>query len=175
LALRILIKILLLLSLFCSLGAYADDESLKIGVGDVLSIVVYNEADLTVRAKVGQSGRLSVPLIGDILVVNKTTQQLSNELEVAFKNGYLVHPSVSVIVEAYRPFYIKGAVKAAGAYEFVLGLTLDQAIAIAGGLKDRASKDKWYILRGVERKKIKAKKNSKVYPGDIITIEESIF
>jgi len=175
LVLQTLTKLLFLLGLITTLFAFASEEKFVIGAGDSISIVVYNEPDLTVHTKVGQSGRVRIPLIGDINVINKTSKQLSDELETAFKDGYLVHPSVSVIIDSYRPFFIKGAVKSAGAYDFVFDLTVDQAVAIAGGLKDRASKDKWYILRGIQREKIKVKKSTKVIPGDIITIEESVF
>lgn len=174
-ALQILTKLLFLLSIIVSLFANASEEQFVIGAGDSISIVVYNEPDLTVHTKVGQSGRVRIPLIGDINVINKTSKQLSDELEVAFKDGYLVHPSVAVTIDSFRPFFIKGAVKSAGAYDFVFGLTVDQAVAIAGGFKDRASKDKWYILRGSKRNKTKVKKSTKVLPGDIITIEESVF
>lgn len=150
-------------------------ESFIIGTGDVLAVEVYNERDLTVRAKVGQSGKLRFPLLGDVEVVGKTPAELSKELEEAYFDGYLVNPSVSVVIESYRPFYIRGAVLKAGAYEFEYDLTVDQAIAIAGGLKDRASKSDWFVIRGPEKERIKVTKDAKVLPGDIIEIEESLF
>lgn len=150
-------------------------ESFIIGTGDVLTIEVYNERDLTVRAKVGQSGKLRIPLLGDIEVVGKTPAELSRELEDAYFDGFLVNPSVSVVIESYRPFYIRGAVLKAGAYDFEYGLTVDQAIAIAGGLKDRASKSDWFVIRGPDKERIKVSKDAKVLPGDIIEIEESLF
>ena len=169
-----LLTIAITLLCYCNIS-FAEDKALLIGIGDTLSISVYNERDLSVQVKVEPSGYISVPLLGQVLAVNKTTKVLGHELESAFLDGYLVNPRVSVVVTSFPPFYIKGAVKSPGSYEFVPGLTIDQAIAIAGGLKDRASKDHWYILRGIKRTKLKAKKNSKVVSGDIITIEESIF
>lgn len=146
-----------------------------IGAGDVVVIEVYNERDLTVRAKIDPSGVLRIPLLGDVMVAGKSCKQLSKELESAYFDGYLVDPSVSVVIESYRPFFIRGAVSQSGVYNFEYNLTVDQAIAIAGGLKDRASKREWYIIRGNEKVRVKVSKESSVFPGDIIEIEESLF
>lgn len=156
------------------INAFAS-EDFEIGAGDTILIDVYNEKDLYVRARIGKNGTLKFPLIGIISVSGKTTKQLEVELEAALFDGYLVDPDVSVAIESFRPFYIKGAIKSAGAYEFKFDLTVDQAIAVAGGLKDRASKKDWYIIRGSEKIRSKATKETIVMPGDIIEIEESIF
>ena len=116
-----------------------------------------------------------MPLIGEIVVSGKTSKELSEELELAYFDGYLVSPSVSVVIESYRPFFIRGAVGKSGAYQFEYDLTVDQAIAIAGGLKDRASKKNWYVIRGVEKARIKVTKEFRIFPGDILEIEESLF
>ena len=157
------------------LGYAASEDEITIGAGDTIVIDVYNERDLFVRAKVDRTGVVRVPLIGDINVFDKTTKQLSRELEIAFEDGYLVKPSVSVTIEAFRPFYIGGAVNQPGSYDYELDLTVDKAIAIAGGLKDRASSKNWFIIRGKDETKIPVTNKSKVKPGDIITIGESIF
>jgi polysaccharide export outer membrane protein len=154
--------------------AFSSDD-ITIGAGDTIVIDVYNERDLFVRTKVDKTGIVRVPLVGDILVVDKTTKVLSRELEAAFEDGYLVRPSVSVTIEAFRPFYIGGAVNDPGSYEFELDLTVDKAIAIAGGLKDRASSKNWFIIRGNNKDKLPVTAKSKVKPGDIVTIGESIF
>ena len=146
-----------------------------IGVGDTLVISVYNEADLFVKVKVDSTGVVKMPLIGEVKVKEKSPSVLEQEIEAALFDGYLTEPDVSVTVAEFRPFFIKGAVKLPGAYDFRLNLTVNQAIAIGGGLKDRASKSDWYILRGANREKISVSKENQVAPGDIIQIEESIF
>ncbi len=153
----------------------ATDDEITIGAGDTIVIDVYNERDLFVRTKVDKTGLVRVPLIGDIQVADKTTKMLSRELEAAFDDGYLVQPSVSVTIESFRPFYIGGAVNEPGSYNYELDLTVDKAIAIAGGLKDRASNKNWFIIRGANKEKIPVNDKSKVKPGDILTIGESIF
>jgi polysaccharide export outer membrane protein len=166
---------LLLLTFFWTSGVFAANDEFSIGPGDVIVIKVYNEPDLSVKANVSQSGILKIPLVGDIVVAGKTSKELSEELEMAYFDGYLVNPSVSVMIESYRPFFIRGAVSKSGAYKFEYDLTVDQAIAIAGGLKDRASKRDWYVIRGVEKSRLKVTKESRIFPGDILEIEESLF
>ncbi len=172
---QFLTLILSLLALLWSSGVFAVNDEFDIGSGDIIAIKVYNEPDLSVKANVGQSGILKMPLIGEIVVAGKTSKELSEELEMAYFDGYLVNPSVSVVIESYRPFFIRGAVSKSGAYKFEYDLTVDQAIAIAGGLKDRASKKGWYVIRGVEKSRIKVTKESRIFPGDILEIEESLF
>lgn len=174
-ALRILAFILLNSFLCISSFASENDEQFVLGVGDKIVVEVYNESDLTTRARIDKSGVIKFPLIGHISVVNKTPKELTRELENAFFDGYLVAPLVSVLVEEYRPFFIRGEVRLPGIYAYTLGLTVDQAIAVAGGLKDRASRSKWHVIRGEDKRKIKVKAEAKILPGDIINIDSSIF
>lgn len=153
----------------------AEDEQFKIGVGDKIIVTVYNEPDLTVRARIDKSGVVNFPLLGNLSVSNKTPKQLANELEQKLLDGYMVKPLVSVLIEEYRPFYIRGEVRSPGVYPFSLELTVDQAVAIAGGLKDRASRSGWYIVRGENKNKLDVEKDTKILPGDVITIKASLF
>jgi polysaccharide export outer membrane protein len=104
-----------LLALLCCFEGLAANDEFDIGPGDVIAIKVYNEPDLSVEANISQSGILKMPLIGDIVVTGKTSKELSEELEIAYFDGYLVNPSVSVVIESYRPFFIRGAVNKSGA------------------------------------------------------------
>lgn len=164
----------LLISFLCQ-PAMANEDQFMIGPGDVIEISVYNEPDLRVRAKIGASGILRIPLIGNVSVIGKTPKLLGSELEVALDDGYLVNPSVSVFIASFRPFYIRGSVNRPGSYTFEFDMTVDQAIAVAGGLKDRASNTNWTILRGPDKNKLDATPETKVFPGDIIEIKESFF
>lgn len=177
-AIRILIRLLISLTLLCSYcthgqGAMAGEYA--IGVGDTIVISVYNEKDLFVRNQVDVTGVVKIPLIGGINVIDKSPSVLEREIEAALFDGYLVDPDVTVSVERYRPFYVKGAVKLPGSYEFRLNLTVEQAIAIGGGLRDRASKSAWYVVNGTDKQKRKVTKADLIKPGDTLHIEESIF
>jgi polysaccharide export outer membrane protein len=170
-----LLKLMLAATFLCTALVCAEEDKITIGSGDVVIIDVYNEKDLYVKAQVPKSGLLRIPLLGDIDVVGKTPVELSQFLEEAYLDGYLVLPSVSVLIDSFRPIYVRGAVKSAGSFKFELDLTVDQAIAIAGGLKDRASKSNWYVIRGKNKERIKVSKESRIFPGDILDIEESLF
>jgi protein involved in polysaccharide export with SLBB domain len=169
------LKLMLVATFLLPATMWAEEEKITIGSGDVVIIDVYNEKDLYVKAQVPKSGLLRIPLLGDIDVVGKTPVELSQFLEEAYLDGYLVLPSVTVLIDSFRPIYVKGAVKSAGSFKFELDLTVDQAIAIAGGLKDRASNSNWYVIRGKDKERIKVTKESRIFPGDILDIEESLF
>ena len=150
-------------------------QEYKIGAGDVIQISVYGEPDLALVSKVGKSGYVDFPLIGMVKVTEDTPAKIATVLEGKLKDGYLVNPNVMVVVQEFRPFFIHGEVKRPGRFKFQTDLTIEQAIAIAGGLKDRASSSQWKILREGETTALVADKNTRVFPGDVITIEKSFF
>jgi len=176
LAARILTKaVCLLYILMLHKFSQAAQTDFEVGIGDELSVTVYNEPDLNVTSLVGPTGKLTIPLLGDMQVAGLTPAQLAKQLEQAYFNGYLVNPNVTVKVINYRPFYIRGAVNNAGAFSYVVNLTVDQAIAVGGGLKERASSRDWIIYREFSSEPIKVSKDTLVAPGDIIEIRESLF
>lgn len=148
-----------------------------LGQGDEISIQVFDEPDLTMTALVGASGVINYSYLGDIRVEGKTAQQIERDITALLRDGYLVNPSVNVSITEFRPFFINGEVRSPGGYPFQPGLTLDKAIALAGGLTDRASQRKMFILKAVsdEQKQKKARMQTKIAPGDIITIKEGFF
>lgn len=181
-ALRCRVQMWLLLSLL-SVGftapaqepALPDAQSMLISLGDTIAVAVYNEADLTVKVRVDNTGKVNFPLIGAIIVLGLSPKELASKLEERYLDGYLVEPLVTVTIEKYRPFYIHGEVKSPGVYEFTQDLSVNQAIAIAGGLSERASSSNWFVARGSEKEPFKANALTRVLPGDIITIKASFF
>ncbi|MNJ68872.1 SLBB domain protein [compost metagenome] len=93
------------------------------------------------------------------------------------KDGYLVEPRVTVSVITYREFYISGEVQKPGGYPYQPGLTLDRAIALAGGLTERASLKRVTIVRGLGETRVaeKATIDTAILPGDTITIAQGFF
>lgn len=168
---------LLLIGLVSITVLAQEERAYQLGAGDKISIQVFDEQELTMSAVVGESGDINYSYLGSITVAGKTPEQLEQELIALLKNGYLVNPSVNVSVTEYRPFYIDGEVNAPGDYPYQPGLTLAKAITIAGGLTDRASKRKMYLIKGTsqDRKETKAKMKTVIEPGDIITIKEGFF
>src|SRR5690606_27378930 len=90
---------------------------------------------------------------------------------------YLRNPRVSIQVTNYRPFYILGEVKEPGSYPYVDGMTVVQAVALAGGYTYRARQDDVMIVRGGARARTKeqARQETRVLPGDIIEVPERFF
>ncbi len=148
-----------------------------LNTGDKLRIQVYGEDDLYLETRVSDTGIISYPFLGNIKVIGITPPQLEQLITSQLKDGYLVDPKVSVDILEYRLFYVNGEVEAPGGFPFQPGITVRKAISIAGGFKERASKEEIFIIRegNANGKPAKAGLDDKVNPGDIITVEESFF
>ncbi len=182
--LDLMLRFFLLLCLITINLAQADGvDSYKLGAGDFISISVYGEDDLSIDVRIGSSGSISYPLLGDVWVLGLTTKQLETKLVAGLKGPFLIDPSVTVSMLEYRPFYVKGEVKRPGSYSFHPGLTVDRAISIAGGFTERASKNKIFVERSSssttgssdEQDKNSVSLKDTVMPGDVLTIEQSFF
>ncbi|ASP47910.1 hypothetical protein B5D82_09155 [Cognaticolwellia beringensis] len=165
--------------MFCLLFfiGQATGSEYKLGAGDQIQITVYGEEDLTNQIKIDKSGVISFPFLSDITVIGLSTKNLASKIANGLRGDYLIDPQVTVSIVMYRPFFIHGQVKRPGGYPFQEDLTLDKAIAIAGGLAARASKSSWNITRLVDGKKavFDANVSSAILPDDIIEIEQSFF
>ncbi len=145
--------------------------------GDRLRVIVFGQDALTNSYSVDGAGRISMPLIGLVNAQGTTTAALERAIEGRLRNGYLREPKVSVEVEAYRPFYVLGEVTTAGQYPFVNGLTIQKAIAIAGGFGPRATKWTVDVTRVIDGAPATATVplTYPVNPGDTITVRERFF
>lgn len=176
-----LLPVLLALAISAALAAADGRDTLstyRLGSGDVISIYVVGEDDLKrERVRLNDAATIQYPVLGEIRILGLTIGELEQRITAGLKGRYLVNPKVVVNIEEYRPFFISGEVGKPGGYPYVPGLTLLKAITIAGGFKDRASKSKMWVIRDGDRaqKREKVDLNSTIYPGDIITIEESFF
>ena len=155
----------------------ADPDAYVLDNGDEISILVFDESDLTMDATIGDSGEINYSYLGALQVTGKTPVQLEREITAALKDGYLVNPSVNVSIKEYRPFFINGQVRSPGGYAYQPGLTLDKAIALAGGLTDRASSRKMFVIRADSRDqdKKRIRLTAPIGPGDVIEINEGFF
>jgi polysaccharide export outer membrane protein len=153
-------------------------SSYKLGSGDLISIRVLGEEDLKrEKIRLSDAGSVSFPILGEIRVRGMTVGGLEEYITKGLKGRYLLDPQVTVTIEEYRPFFVNGMVEKPGGYPFVPGLTVRKAISLAGGFKERASRDKLNIIRdsdpSLTPKKVDL--NAPIQPGDILTIEESFF
>ncbi len=164
-------------------GAESAVNYYKMGAGDLISIAIYDEPDLSVEVRIGTSGQISFPLLGGVAVSGLSPRQLEEKLISGLKGPYLIDPSVTVSVMEYRPFYVSGEVEKPGSYAFHPGLTVDKAITISGGFTERASKDSIYVVQGQSAGINNTEKNQKklvelfdvIQPGDVLTVEQSFF
>ena len=169
-----MIRFLYLLVLFTNLSLAKSNEY-QLGPGDEIEIFVYQESELKTLTKLSQSGQVDLPLVGQVKLEGLSIQQAKVEIEKRYTDGYLLNPDVTIMVRSYRPFFIHGEVKSPGSYKYQAEINLEQAIALAGGLKDRASNSHWVIWRGFPRESFTAEKNSQILPGDVIKINKSFF
>jgi protein involved in polysaccharide export with SLBB domain len=155
-----------------------DLSAYRLGIGDRVRIDVFGEPDLTIEATVDATGQISYPLLGPLPVQRKTSPELQKTITEGLAAGYLKEPDVRVSVVQYRPFYTIGQVRKPGSYPYVIGLTVEKAIAIAGGLTNLASTRQIYLVRedtSAEARRIKVGLDSPVLPGDTLLVEEGLF
>jgi polysaccharide export outer membrane protein len=145
-----------------------------LGAQDSVQVTVYRQEELSGEFRLDGGGYLAVPLVGEILAGGLTTRQLEDEIEIRLKSGgFLVDPQVSVALLTYRPFYVLGEVAQAGSYEYRDGMTIINAVALAGGFSYRADADDVTIERGGCR--MPTSPDTVVQPGDIIEVPERFF
>lgn len=156
----------------------AQDADYRLGNGDKVRITVFNQRDLTDVYEVDGLGRIAFPLVGQIEAGGLTPKQLEQKIAKVLSPDYVRNPHVSVVVLTYRPFYILGEVTKPGSYPYVSGMTLLNAVALAGGFTYRADEDSFDLMRpdrSGKKSKMSAKPETPVQPGDVITVNERIF
>lgn len=163
-----------------SLSVRADEpvSQYQLSSGDVISISVYAEPDLSFESiRLNDAGTFTFPFIGEVRARGKTPTEVEQYLVQQLKGDFLVDPRVSINVLQYRDFYISGEVKKPGGYPYQPNLTIRRAIALGGGLSDRASERRIFVVRDLdpERKPTRAELDSIVQPGDTVTVEQGFF
>lgn len=148
-----------------------------LGSGDKLRLIVFGEDTLGGEFVVSGTGKVSLPLIGDVQAAGKTVRDFQDAVRAALANGYLRDPKVSAEVLNYRPFYILGEVNKPGDYPYISGLSVTNAIATAGGFTYRANTKKVFIRRAGETSESPHPLDSSlmIQPGDTVRIVERFF
>lgn len=145
-----------------------------LGPGDKLNINVFGDESLSGSHQVDGNGSFTFPLVGNIKAVGMTSSDLEEMLRGKLTE-YLRDPRVSVEIASYRPFYIVGEVKLPGSYPYVDGMTVINAVAIAGGFTYRAKDDGFDIQRKSQDISLAGNQTTLVMPGDVITVRERFF
>lgn len=154
------------------------NSTYKLASGDVIRIHVFGEPDLSFdELRLTDAGTFSYPFIGEVRARGKTAAEIERVLIEKLQGDYLVDPRISISVLEYREFFISGEVKQPGGYKFQPGLTLRRAIALAGGLTERASTNRITLIRDddISRQPTRATLDTPVMPGDSINIDQGFF
>jgi polysaccharide biosynthesis/export protein len=162
------------------------EDDYKIGPMDTLAITVFQVPDLSGEFEVDLTGRIAMPLLGDVKAVDLTTAELDQRLTQQLGAKYLQTPDVSVRIKSStrRNLTVDGSVRQPGMYPVTGPMTLIQAIALARGTDDSANPRRVAIFRQVEGKRMAAAfdlisirrgqmDDPQVYSGDIIVVDGS--
>jgi polysaccharide export outer membrane protein len=145
--------------------------------GDKLRVFIYGPPNLSRIYTVDQQGMISIPLIGNVTARGLTTYGVDAVITQRLGRDLVRDPQVTVDIHENRPFFILGEVRNAGQYPFVSGMTIETAVAIAGGYSDRASDRKFRITRR-ENGLVETHYGSSDYavkPGDTVFVYERFF
>ncbi len=148
-----------------------------IGAGDRVRVTVFEQDGLSNTYSIDQSGYLAFPLIGAVGARGLTTQQIEKAIATKLRNGYVRNPDVSVEVDRYRPIFVMGEVGASGQYSYVPGMTVQKAIAIAGGFSARANQSNADVTRSINNQVITGRvlTSDPLLPGDTVYVRERLF
>lgn len=152
-------------------------NSYRLGTGDKVRIEVYREPDLTVEAVLDAAGTINFPLLGVVPAKGLTVQGLEQLIATRLNGDYLKNPNVRAIISQFRPVYVIGAVRSSGSFGYSEGLTVERALALAGGPTPQASTRRIYVLPegGATTSRIRASLDTPLRPGETVLVEEGVF
>ena len=172
---------------------FLDSNNYQIGVGDEISIQVWRNEELSVRVPVRPDGKVSSPLVGDIVAAGLTTEELGEQIEARLRN-YVREPAVTVIVNNpassnfLRRVRVTGAVRNPVSVNHHQGMTILDLVLGAGGLTEFANGNDAKLYRTVEGvtkvyavklddilKRGKMQTNYTLYPSDVVSVPERAF
>lgn len=145
--------------------------------GDSVRVTVFEQESLTNSYAVDQAGYISFPLIGAVPARGHTPSQIEVLIANKLREGYLRDPDISVEIDRYRPVFIMGEVGAAGQYSYVPGMTVQKAIAAAGGFSPRANQGSVDVTREINGKVMTGRVliSDPLLPGDTVYVRERLF
>jgi protein involved in polysaccharide export with SLBB domain len=148
----------------------------RLGTGDKLKVTVFGEEDASGEYEVDATGMISARLIGRVAVKGMTVSEVEQTLNDQYRSrGFFRNPRISIELINLRPFFILGEVEKRGSYPYINGLTVAQAVALAGGYTYRASRSRITIQRLGTGKEEQVGEDAPVFPGDVIRVPERYF
>lgn len=147
----------------------------RLDSGDELRVIVFGQERLSGTFRVDDSGTVSMPLLQPLSVRGMTTREAKGTIEQALAQNLLRNPDVAVEVVTFRPFFILGEVNEPGQYPYVAGMTVETAVAIAGGYTYRANQSSARVTRPSQASEVMISTTDQIYPGDTVFIRERYF
>ena len=153
------------------------DGPYLLDTGDRLRVFVYGQPNLSRLYGVDHDGRITVPLIGAVNARGQTTAALEGTIRSRLGAQFVKDPQVTVDVQQNRPFFILGEVRSAGQYPYVSGMTIETAVAIAGGYSERANERRFKLTRRTDGLVdiMEVPPDYVVRPGDTVYVHERFF
>jgi len=149
-----------------------------LGPGDRVAIVVFGHKDLSSESTVGANGTLALPLLGQVQASGLTLSELETQLTERLGRDFVVDPRVSIQMLSYRPFFILGEVRKPGKYDYLVGINVRKAIAMAEGYTRRAKHDPVLVIREDREgnpTRLRADLDAAIHPGDTIEVLRRLF
>ena len=160
-----------------------------LGAGDVFDIRVFEEENLSSTFRVASDGTIDFPLLGNVEVAGRTPTEVAKIIEAGLRDEqYLKNPQVSVFVKEYssKKISVFGQVKKPGTFTYQEGMSIVEAISIAGGFTSMSRGNETTVIRNVDGKKKRFNvqveligqgkaTNFVLQPGDIVFVPERIF
>jgi protein involved in polysaccharide export with SLBB domain len=158
-------------------NTHAADPSYRLGTGDKVRVIVFDETDLGGEFQIDDRGYIRLPLIGQLKAAGYSPSDLETRIAATLADGYLNAPRVSVEVTDYRPFYIIGEVNKPGQYAYVNDMTALNAVALGGGYTIKAGDSSVYIRHEGEKEeqRFAADASTKIRPGDVVRVPPTAF
>lgn len=156
-------------------SGYLDDRY-RLGTGDAIRVEIHGE-EVLADMRIGDEGVVPFPYLGEVQVAGLTPRELRESLRAQLVPDYFVDPDLIVSVREYRNFFVYGEVGSPGGYPFAPGLTVGKALALAGGLSERGSRRRIFLVRddSPDGERIRAEENFSIRPGDVLMVEASFF
>ncbi|SRR6266849_2138034 len=157
----------------CALAG-AEEPDYRIGIDDVLDIAVWNVAELQKTVPVRPDGKISLPLVNDVVAAGLTPMELRDQLTKKMA-AYVQNPAVSVVVREIRSLKVSviGQVRTPGRYDIKGPSTVLDALALAGGFTEFAARRKITILRsaGATAQRIHFDYDAAVSRGGVVLVK----
>ncbi len=153
------------------------DGPYLLDTGDRLRVFVYGQPNLSRIYTVDHAGKITVPLIGNVMARGRTTYSVAGVIREKLGRDFVRDPQVTVDIQQARPFFILGEVRNAGQYPYVSGMTVETAVAIAGGYTERANKRTFKVSRRINGlvEVVEAPSDYVILAGDTIVVRERFF